>query len=82
VKLPVWVSAKSASIAAISLLTSRYFSPAARRKSLRHIPDQLSGYLSAIGAWSVTAVVDRDLGFVTAGQEGLAGEGHVGPTPW
>ena len=29
-----------------------------------------------------TAVVDRDLGFIAAGQEGLAGGGHVGPTRW
>jgi hypothetical protein len=31
---------------------------------------------------SDTAVVDRDLGFKAAGQEGLAGGGHVGPTRW
>ena len=33
-------------------------------------------------AGTVTAVVDRDLGFIPAGQEGLAGGGHVGPTRW
>lgn len=31
---------------------------------------------------SDTAVVDRDLGCIPAGQEGLAGEGHVGSTRW
>jgi hypothetical protein len=31
---------------------------------------------------AVTAVVDRDLGFIAAGREGLQAEGHVGPTRW